>query len=152
MKKSILCALALLLLLAGCSAGKETASYTVDDAQTLLDAGLFDGDMAPMDSYVISLLYGIDEDTISDCAGYMAANTSSSADELTVLVLTDEEAAQAAAEACQARVNSQITVCRDYTPAAVPRLENAVIRRAGNTVLLAVGDPDRLPDAVDSLH
>ena len=40
----------------------------------------------------------------------------------------------------------------DYAPAAIPHLEAAVIRRAGSTVLLAVGDPSGVAGAVDDLH
>lgn len=156
-KRVILCALALLVMLSGCGgSGNETAAempYTLDDAQTLLDAGLFDGDMGMLDdSYVISMLYHIDEDSIQACVSYQAANTSVSADEVTILILKDEDAAQAAEAGCHQRVEEQIDASRNYTPAAVPRLEEAVIRRSGNTVLLAVGDPDGLAGAVDKLH
>ena len=108
--------------------------------------------MAPVDGDIVAVLYGIDASTVEECVSYLATNTSVSADELTILVLTDDQAAQAALEACQARVESQITVCESYAPAAVPRLENAVIRQAGSTVLLAVRAPEILPGAVDALH
>lgn len=141
MKKNILLiALALLLL---CSCGKNDAPplHSTAHADTLLSSGAFEGsEMAPIDSYVISLLYGIEESTITECIGYMAVNASVSADELVILVLTDAEAAAAAEEACNARIASQIAVCESYAPAAVPRLEQALVSRRGNTVLLAVGD------------
>lgn len=157
MRQITLCAMALLLLLAGCAAGgtkpEATEPYTLDDAQVLLDAGLFNGEMGEIDDRrVIAMLYDIDEDTIQDFVSYQAANTAASADELTVLILTDEEAAQAAETACRQRIDDQIEASRNYTPEAVPRLEAAVIRRADNTVLLAVGAPEQLPQAVDALH
>ena len=82
---------------------------------------------------------------------YLASNASVSADELTILILQDEEAAQAAETACEKRLDNQLKTYQDYGPAAIPRLESAVIRRAGNTVLLAVGDPSTLPGVVDQL-
>lgn len=142
--------LLLLLLLSGCGGGER--GYAPEDARTLLDAGLFEGDMAPVDAAIAASLYGIDGDTVRDCACYMAANTAASSDEVTVLVLTDEAAAQAAEEACQKRVEALLDDAGRYTPDAVPRLEAAVIRRSGNTVLLAVGDPESLAAAVDKLH
>ena len=150
MRTRLLCMLLLLMLLCGCAAGETP--YTVDDAHILLEAGLFNGDMGPVDKDIMSLLYGLDGDVIQDCICYMAAGTASSTDELTILILTDADAARLAEAACQKRVEHQIEVSRSYAPAAVPRLENAVIRRMGNTVLFAVGDPDRLPKAVDELH
>lgn len=145
MTKRILAAALALLLLCSCGSNNSKASYTLADADEVLNSGAFEVDnMAPLDGFLISLLYGIEESTITEYAGYMAVNTSVSADELVVLILTDEEAAIAAEEACKARVAAQIAVCKSYAPAAVPRLEQAVISRRGNTVLLAVGDPDVL--------
>lgn len=150
MRTGLLCVLILLLSLCGCTAGETP--YAVSDAQILLEAGLFNGDMGPVDKRVVSQLYGIDEAAIQECVCYIAANTASSADELTIFILTDAAAAQLAEAACQKRADDQIEASRDYAPAALPRLENAVIRRIGNTVLFAVGDPERLSAAVDELH
>jgi hypothetical protein len=151
MKKGWLGALALVLLLSGCASQSCLTTYTTSDAQALIDAGAFTGQMEEVDSYVVSLLYGIDQDTITDCASYMAINSSVSADEVTVLVLTGEDAAQAAVAACEKRVEAQIESCENYCPDQVPKLENAVILQRGYTVLLAVGDTDLLPQALEKL-
>ena len=63
----------------------------------------------------------------------------------------DEAAAKTAEEACKKRVESQIESYQTYGPDQVPRLEEAVISRRENTVLLAVGNPDRLPQALKDL-
>ena len=144
--------LALSLALSACGTGTQESVFSTADAEPLLASGAFDQSMAPVDGTIVPVLYGIDAATVKECVSYLATNTSVSADELTILVLTDDQAAQAALAACQARVKSQIAVCEGYAPAAVPRLESAVVRQAGNTVLLAVGDPQILPGAVDALH
>lgn len=151
MRRAVLPVLALVLLLGGCSHAGTADAYTTADAQALLDAGAFSGQMEEVDAYVVSMLYGIDGDTVADCACYMAVNTSVSADEVTVLVLTGEDAAADAAAACQKRVESQIESCRSYCPDQVPKLEDAVILQRGSTVLFAVGDPDALPQALKKL-
>lgn len=130
----------------------EAEGYSVQDVQTLLDAGVFSGEMAPLEAEVIPLLYGLDDSAVTDCAAYLAANTAQSADEVAVLVLADDQAAQEAQAACLQRVADQLKTCRDYAPAAVPSLEAAVVERRGNTVLLAVGDPETLPQAVAALR
>ena len=148
----ILPVLMLVLLLGACASSEEClAAYAAADAQKLLDAGVFDGEMEPVDAFIVSMLYGIDEKDITECACYLAIDTSVSADELTVLVLTDEAAAQAAEAACWERVESQIDSCAAYCPDQVPRLEDAVILRRGCTVLLAVGNPNKLPQALTEL-
>ena len=151
MKKILMAALALMLLCSCGSGGQNNAKppYDASFADALLDSAAFEGsEMAPIDGFVISILYGIEESTISECVGYMATNTSVSADELVVLILTDENAAIAAEEACKARITAQITVCESYAPAAVPRLEQALVSRRDNTVLLAVGDPDIIAETM----
>ena len=154
MKKTMFKALALLLasvfLLSACG-GKSGGAYTVQDVQTLLDAGVFSGQMERVDKDVLLVLYGIDAATVEDCAGALALDSSVSADEVAVLVLTDEQAAQDAEAALEARVADQMEVCATYCPGAIPSLESAVVDRVGNTVLLAVGDPDALPQAVEAL-
>lgn len=155
MKKKLVLLFAALLAvgLMGCSSNspKSSAGYTVDDAQVLLDAGVFNGEMGKIELDTVAMLYDIDRDTIKDGVSYLASDTSVSADELTILILTDEEAAKTAETACEKRLDSQLNIAKNYTPAAVPRLEGAVIRRQGNTVLLAVGDPSKLPSVVDQL-
>ena len=140
--KRISALLLLLVLLCGCSRPAAETPYTPALAEELLASGAFEGsEMAPLDMDVVSVLFGIDPASITEGVYYMAANTSVSADELLILVMADEGAAEAALAACTARRDSQIAVCKDYCPAAVPRLEGAVINRIGSTLLFAVGDP-----------
>ena len=144
MKKRMFALVLALLLLCSCGAQNNAPPlYDTSVADVLLESGAFEGsEMAPLDGFLLPILYGIDESTITDSAVYIAANMSVSADEVAVLILADEEAAIAAEEACKARVAAQIAVCESYAPAAVPRLEQALVSRRGNTVLLVVGDPD----------
>lgn len=147
---SVFMLLALLIpVLASC--GQNTQPYTAGDAQALLDAGVFDGDMVKVESFP-STLYGMDSEDVAECVSFRATNTAASYDEVTVFVLTDAEAAATVRNALLDRVKSQIANAKVYCPAAVPRLEAAVVDQVDNTVLLAVGDPDTLPDAVGSLH
>ncbi len=141
---------ALMLLLSACSS-KDSTPYTTADAGKLLDAGVFSGEMEEVDLYIVSLLYGLSEDSILDGVSYMAINASVSADELTILIMEDENAAKDAEEACQKRVENQIQSYQSYGPDQVPRLEEAVILRRENTVLFAVGDPESLTEALSDL-
>ncbi len=139
MRKKVLLPMVLLLALVLCACGKSY--FSADDVDMLLDAGAFgDSDMEELDDDVLLMLYGIDPATVLKCDGYLAANTSVSADEVVLFIMQDEEAAEAAVEACRKRLNAQLDMCRTYCPDAVPRLEHAYLRRLDNTVLLAVGD------------
>ena len=153
MKKRVIpILLAVVLLLSGCSkAGSEKSAYTAEDVAVLLDAGAFSGEMEQVDGTVAAGLFGLDASTVEEITCYMAINSSVSADEVAVFVLTDEDAAQTAESACQAHVESRIESSAQYCPDQVPKLEDAVISRLGNTVLLAVGETDILADAIANL-
>ena len=149
MIKRILPLLLLVLLLCGCGASK---AYTMEHADELLASGAFEGsEMEELDGRVLPILYGIDEKTVVECRAYMASNSWTSADELAVIVFTDEQAAVDAEAAFRVRVKAQLEVMGFYAPASVPRLENAFISRRGNTVLFAVGDPDVIA-SIKSIH
>lgn len=150
MIKRISALLLLLMLLCGCT--KPAAKpYTTALADELLASGAFEGsEMAPLDMDVMAMLYGIDPSTVTEGVYWMATNTSVSADELLILVCTDEQAAMDAKAACQLRLESQIAVCKDYCPAAVVRLEGALLDRIGSTVLFAVGDQARIQTVVET--
>ena len=152
MKRQVMAALlAVLLLLSGCGKKSEKTAYTAQDVTALMDAGAFSGDMEQVDGAVAAALFGLDSNTVVEITCYMATNSAVSADEVAVFVLTDEAAAKAASSACQAHVDSRTESSSQYCPDQVPKLEAAVIRRLGSTVLLAVGDTEVLSTAVDEL-
>lgn len=149
MMKKILPVFLALFLLCGCGG---SAAYTLEHADELLNSGAFEGsEMESVDKRVISVLYGIDEEDITDAAVYIASNSWTSADELAVFILVDEQAAIDAEAAIRVRVKAQLEVMGLYAPGSVPRLEQAFISRRGNTVLFAVGDPEVIA-SIKSIH
>lgn len=146
--------LLLILILTGLlsSCAEAPAPYTAEDARTLLDSGAFEEGLAEVSGPAIPLLYGIDDGELVECVSFRAVNTAVSADEVTVLILTDEDAAERAEQACRSHIDSELENARAYTPSAVPALESAIVKRVGASVLVAVGDPDKVGDAVDALR
>ena len=153
--KTVIAALLLLavMVMPGCSS-EEKRAYALSDAGTLLDAGAFDGEMAEMraSARTMAMLYGVDEGDIRDFVSFQATNTAVSADEVTVLILVDEAAAERAEAACRSRIESEIKNYAAYCPAAIPNLQGAVVERVDNTVLVVVGNPQTAADAVKRLH
>lgn len=150
----LLLALAAVCLLAACTSEEEkpsqkTAYDPAADSQVLLEAGIFSETLEAVDTDMLCTLYGLDESTVTDCAAYLS--TGATAEELVILVLSDEAAAQTAETACQTRIDYQRTSFESYKPSEVSKLDAAVVKRLGNTVLLAVGDPDTVSQAVEDL-
>lgn len=105
--------------------------------QSLTEAsGVFSGELEPVDQATACALYGIDEATVTASAVYMVNATS--AEELAVFTLTDEDAAQAAAKQLGYRVSDRIEELTSYLPGEVPKLEGAMVETRGNSVLLLI--------------
>ena len=145
--------LLLAVVISGCSSGAGEP-YSLSDAARLMEAGVCGGEMAEIQvsTRTVAMLYGVDEGDIRDFVSFQATNTAVSADEVTVLILTDDAAAERAGAACRRRIESEIKNYEAYCPAAIPSLKGAVVDRIGNTVLVVVGDPKIAADAVKKLH
>lgn len=154
MKRLIPFVLLLALLLSACSKPAPAPQpYTTADLETLLEQpDLFNTELAQVDGDLAAMLYALDASTVTEAHLYMAVNTSVSADELALFLFENNNAATAAVDICQARINGQIEVCRSYCPAAVPRLESAVVSQVGNSVLVVVGSPELSADQVTALN
>ena len=78
---------------------------------------------------------------------------SAGAEEIAVLVLTDEDAAAAALDGLEARVADQKAVLESYQPDEVSKLDSAIVEQRGNSVLLAVAaDAEKARAALDGLE
>ena len=127
----------LILTLAACGEKAPTAFDPANHTQALLDADRVFGEaLEPIDQTTACALYGIDEATVTASAVYMANATS--AEEVAIFTLADEEAAQAAAKQLGYRIDDRIEELTDYLPGEVPKLEKAVVETRGNSVLLLV--------------
>lgn len=95
----------LCLALTACGGGGAVGQTPYDPetaAQALLDSGAFSDALDTVDQDTAAALYGIDADTITGSAVY--TSLSAGAEEIAVLVLTDEDAAAAALDGLEARV------------------------------------------------
>lgn len=138
-----LCALACALaLLAGCSSGGSAAPKEYDvaaTAQALRDSGAFSQELEALDADMVSAYLGLETEP-EEAAVYTSLE--GGYEELAVLKMASEDDAKAALEAVQAHVKAQRDTEADvqYKPGDLPKLESAVTRQAGKTVLLVVAD------------
>lgn len=144
--------LLLLVMLCACSSKPKEEAFSTSDVETLLNADVFTGEMASIDPSLLASRFSLDSTTLKEGACSVSTSSSLSRDEVAVFVFSDEEAAKAAVDALKEHISAQIQDATSYCPDAVPHLEAAILKQAGNTLLMAVGDPDKLPDAVEKLH
>ena len=135
----------LCLALTACGGGGAVGQTPYDPetaAQALLDSGAFSDALDTVDQDTAAALYGIDADTITGSAVY--TSLSAGAEEIAVLVLTDE---------LEARVADQKAVLESYQPDEVSKLDSAIVEQRGNSVLLAVAaDAEKARAALDGLE
>ena len=147
--------LALVLGLAACGGGANDAPplYSAGLVTTLVEAGAFSEERADLDADPAVLLSrladsGLERADMQECTVLRSAGAT--CEEGAVLVFASADQANTAVDALSSYIDGQITANEDYRPGELPKLEDALISRRGETVLLVVaGDIDAAKQAVE---
>ena len=144
MKKWTLCLAAALvaLILSACGSKTESlAVWTEEHGQEILASGAFSEELEEVDGDTAWALYrleqaGLERESLTGALCRRSAGAT--CEELAVLTFDSEESAGTAAQAMQDYLDGQIESNRDYRPAEIPKLENALLECRENTLLLVV--------------
>jgi len=142
--------LALSLLLSACGGG--TASDYDPKAVTaaLKDSDAFSSALEEITADTIPEYFGLNADLIKDSAAYVSL--SAGAEEFAVLVCTGNSEAEQAMDALTKHIEYLKTALKDYQPDEVAKLDNAIIKTRGSSVLLVVpADADAAQAIIDKL-
>ncbi len=149
MKKLLPLAAALCLLLAACGGSGGDKTFDPEKTtQALLESGAFSVEPEQLDA---ALLYdfegnGLDGDAVTESRAYAISGM---AEQAAVLVCRDEDAAQQVEAMLKTYLADMEESYRNYAPAEVSKLEDAILERRDNAVLLVVAnDPDAAREAV----
>lgn len=152
MKKLLCGALVYILLLTVCAGcGQETLekepSFPVAlTVQTLLDSGAFSEPLEELDPMLLFPLSGEEADYEGSVLYY---STGATAETAAVISVRDAEHVEGVEAALRNWLEYQIEAERDYRPAEVEKLENAILETRGFTVLLVVAaDWDKAAAAI----
>ena len=154
LSKLMILAAALCLLLGACSSPAESETTALDPetaTQAVLDSGAFSVELTELDAAMLYDFsgYGLDDSTLTASKAYSASGF---AEQVSVTVWKDEASAQAAVDMFKTYLEDMAATYKDYAPAEVPKLENAVLEQRGTSVLLAVAnDADAVKTAVEGL-
>lgn len=162
MKKSII-AIALLsaIMLTGCGGSDEAveANATVSTAAEITAGGITGAITAEIEipsamektAENIGAYYDIDPATVAEMSVFICGS-GAYPDELAVFRFNDAESASAGAEAVKSRLENQIAIYRDYTPAEMYKLDEAVIITEGNWVAFAAcADNARAKEIIENM-
>ena len=138
MKKTIALLLALVCLLTAASGCGEKKKELVPETfvQELLTGAEFTDSLNRLDDPVVPLLYGVDSADYTETVVY--CGTAATAEEIAVFKAVDDAAAERLLTAAKARVDHQIEVYKSYGPAQAMTLENGVVGRTGNFVVVVI--------------
>lgn len=142
-------ALALCLLMAACGEKAPAAYDPTSTAEALQASSAFSQTLEEIDQDTACTYYILDAATVSSSAIY---GSTSGAEEITVLTLTDDKAAKAALESLKGHVEDQKEALQNYQPDEITKLESAILDQRGNSVLLVVAnDAAAAQAAIDAL-
>ena len=149
MKKKLfllLCFILLTATLVGCS-GEGAKTDTAWDLNTittrLLNEISYTDSLSEMSPDLMDYLFpDVNPSDVAD--QYIYISTGSTAEELAIFRAVDAAAAERIEAGLIARIEMQTESFTDYVPFEVKRLEDAVLKRKGDCVVLSVsGEPDK---------
>lgn len=141
-------------LLGGCSqnGGKTITAPTSEVSSKLMDSLSFEYPLNELPADAANRLYNLDGDILKEQSVYVGTG-GALADEVSVWRVKDEKDAETVKEAAETRVENQKASFKDYVPEEMPKLENAVITVAGNTIILCVSsDSDKAKEVISSFE
>ncbi len=166
MKKSIIANILAISMLSvtmftGCSSEGEAveANATVSTVAEATASGITTAIMAEIEipsameknAENIGAYYDIDTATVSEMSVFICGS-GAYPDEIAVFRFNDEAAAKAGAEAVQNRLNNQTAIYKDYTPAEMYKLDEAVVITKGNWVAFAAcADNARAKEIIENM-
>ena len=143
MKKlmALMLAFVCVLTMTACGGKAEGEVFNLESLDKVQQAGAFSEELEELDADTAFMLYkladyGLSRENLSEAAVVRSAGAT--CEEGAVLIFSDAEKANAAAEALGDYLESQIEANVNYRPNEIPKLEGAILLVRANTVLLVV--------------
>ena len=143
MKKlmALMLAFVCVLTMTACGGKAEGEVFNLESLDKVQQAGAFSEELEELDADTAFMLYkladyGLSRENLSEAAVVRSAGAT--CEEGAVLIFSDAEKANAAAEAMGDYLESQIEANVNYRPNEIPKLEGAILLVRANTVLLVV--------------
>ena len=143
MKKlmALMLAFVCVLTMTACGGKAEGEVFNLASLDKVQQAGAFSEELEELDADTAFMLYkladsGLSREDLAEAAVVRSAGAT--CEEGAVLIFSDAEKANAAAEAMGDYLESQIEGNVNYRPNEIPKLEGAILLVRANTVLLVV--------------
>ena len=139
----VVCALGLTACGEKAQEAPQVKDFELAMVEGMVSAGAFSEELETLDADTAFMLYkladyGLVREDLTDAAVVRSAGAT--CEEGAVLLFADEEKAGVAAEAMGDYLESQIEANESYRPNEIPKLEGAVLKTQGKSLLLAVAN------------
>lgn len=146
-------ALCCVTILTACQGKNDQSPFSKDLVQKLADGSVFSEELEELPADTAFALYrlsdyGLSQDALTDCA--LLRSSGATCEEAAVLILDSSQSAEKAEQALTDYLENQITSNQDYRPTEIPKLENAILERRSDTVLLVVANDREAADSIIS--
>lgn len=142
MKKAVCILMASLLLVIGTACEKapekEPSFPAAVTTQALLESGAYSEQLEELDPDIAVMMFLLNGDVSQYEGSKVYCSTGATSEIAAVISVADDSMVPEVEKALKVWVENQIEAERDYRPAEVPKLENAMIESRGFSVLLVV--------------
>lgn len=137
MKKYLYTVVFILMAVTLCACGAENTKINIEELSADLISNVeFADEMTLINEKTIENLYNIDYAVSQQV--YMGSGAT--AEEVAVFELKDENDANKALDAVKQRIEVQKQDFETYIPAEIPKLENAIVKKIGQYVIVCISD------------
>lgn len=149
MKKKLFTLMLAIVMIVMTACGDQTIVFGISQAAgDLLDSEAFTDTLTKCDNDKALSLYGLDASVLAEYEVYIG--TGATAEEIAIFRVKDNADLDTVKAACETRVSDQKTACENYLPDEMPKLDNPVLRTAGDYVVLCISnDNDKINTVLD---
>ena len=146
-KQIVIGMLCLLMTVFTACGGGEDVSIDLQAVGDALNAEVaFTDTLTQIPSESAVALYGLDAEAVVNAVVFVSSGAT--AEEFALWEAADSAGVEAIIEAATLRMASQAENYADYKPAEVPKLENFILKKQGNYVVLCASDDNETAETV----
>lgn len=133
-------ALALIIAFAGCEKNKPlTSASPAEITEKIMESVDFGEVIEIKDDILYNQYDALDQNDVADASVYVCA-TGGSVDEIAVVKAKSADVTENIKTAFESRLNDQKEKFQDYNANEMPKIDNAVIKAKGDTVILVISE------------
>jgi len=146
MKKFIYTVVFMLMVLTVSACSAENTKINIEELSADLISNVeFADEMTPIDGKTIESLYNIDYAVSQQ----VYISSGATAEEVAIFELKDENDADKALDAVKQRIEVQKQDFETYIPEEIPKLENAIVKKAGQYVIVCISGGNEADEIIN---